>query len=490
MAKMFFFSVLPMVDPSESRYASMSSEMAESGDYITPKVRLDKCQMSVIKSSGLNPPVYKNKRGEFMAFWGKPPLHFWLSSTMVEVFGANGFGFRMASHLGGLFLLLVMFVILKSTYSPKVAMIATSGVACSGTIYMLSSLQMIDMTLMVFSVGSFFVNFAMLQTPDEAKRKKFLLKALTVILLAFGFLTKGPIALAMLAIPLLLWIAFTGQWKLILTYLWWPGALLFVAICLPWFVLAELKTPGFIYYFFVNENFLRFVSKDYGDFYGHGRVQFYGAAIVFLLISVLPLGFVILSQWFKSDRNPITLVKDLKKKPMESYFFIGFVSMTLFWCLTRKLLLTYLIPLVPAFFTWGAIRYKDQLNLKWYFRSILFFMLLYPVLIILVSPIVEKRNSTRTLMVACDSFNPNHKLPIYFVRRTMDSAYLYGENIISHPREAVSVSFNEIEKLDDGLIIVNERYLEDLPAGYKRWNQLEKLNHWVIFRKANPQGKR
>jgi len=331
----------------------------------------------------------------------------------------------------------------------------------------------------------------MLQVSDEEKSKKFWLKSITVVLLAFGFLTKGPIALAMLGIPLLVWIAFTKQWKLIKTYLWWPGVLIFTAICLPWFILAEMRTPGFSYYFFVNENFLRFVSKQYGDFYGSGHVLFHGVAIIFMLISILPLGLMTLRYWFKSDLNPVALLKDLRDKPAESYFFIGFMSMTLFWCLSPQLLLTYLIPLVPAFYAWGAIRYKDQINLKSYFKVVIFFLVLYPIVQISISPIVEERNSTRTLMAHVATSDSDSVRPIYFVRRTFDSAYLYGKNVINHPKEAVPASYEAINKLDDPIIIVNKRYLKDLPASSKKeWILEDTFNHWSIFRKRNSHGEK
>lgn len=45
-----------------------------------------------------------------------------------------------------------------------------------------------------------------------------------------------------------------------------------------WFAACELRNPGFLPYFFVNENFLRFITPDYGDAYGNGHVYPRGAA--------------------------------------------------------------------------------------------------------------------------------------------------------------------------------------------------------------------
>jgi hypothetical protein len=56
---------------------------------------------------------------------------------------------------------------------------------------------------------------------------------------------------------------------------------------LPWYLLAEWKTPGFLDYFIVGEHFKRFlVSNWQGDRYGNAR----GTICLFLLLASLPWG--------------------------------------------------------------------------------------------------------------------------------------------------------------------------------------------------------
>src|SRR3546814_5782336 len=51
-----------------------------------------------------------------------------------------------------------------------------------------------------------------------------------------------------------------------------------LAISLPWYVIAELKTPGFLKYFLVGEHFLRFVDAGWaGDRYGTAHARAWGA---------------------------------------------------------------------------------------------------------------------------------------------------------------------------------------------------------------------
>ncbi|HLQ37133.1 MAG TPA: hypothetical protein VK348_05005, partial [Planctomycetota bacterium] len=73
---------------------------------------------------------------------------------------------------------------------------------------------------------------------------------------------------------------------------WLLGPLLFLAIAAPWFVVAEQRNPGFLQYFFVNENLERFTKTDYGDRYGSGREHFPGSSWLFLLAGTLPWSVV------------------------------------------------------------------------------------------------------------------------------------------------------------------------------------------------------
>ncbi len=63
---------------------------------------------------------------------------------------------------------------------------------------------------------------------------------------------------------------------------------MFFAVAAPWYCLAERATPGFLRYFLVNEHLRRYVTDDYGDQYGAGRVQPYGAIWLMLTAALLP----------------------------------------------------------------------------------------------------------------------------------------------------------------------------------------------------------
>jgi len=71
-----------LIDTSEGRYGAMGQDMLVSGNWLMPYIRLD---------NGLIP------------FWGKPPLHFWLTAASLSLFGMNEWAARFPSFLGPLF---------------------------------------------------------------------------------------------------------------------------------------------------------------------------------------------------------------------------------------------------------------------------------------------------------------------------------------------------------------------------------------------------
>ena len=79
-----------------------------------------------------------------------------------------------------------------------------------------------------------------------------------------GLMSKGPLALVLTGFPITLWTVWNREWKNVWNSLpWIKGALLMLALSLPWYLLAERQTPGFLHYFIVGEHFQRFTVKGW-----------------------------------------------------------------------------------------------------------------------------------------------------------------------------------------------------------------------------------
>lgn len=108
--------------------------------------------------------------------------------------------------------------------------------------------------------------------------------------LAIGLMSKGPLALVLTGFPITLWTVWNREWKNVWNSLpWIKGALLMLALSLPWYLLAERQTPGFLHYFIVGEHFQRFTVKGWqGDLYGSGHASPLGTIWLYGLTMFLP----------------------------------------------------------------------------------------------------------------------------------------------------------------------------------------------------------
>jgi hypothetical protein len=98
-------------------------------------------------------------------------------------------------------------------------------------------------------------------------------------LLALAVLTKGLLALVVMGVTLVAYLAITGEWRRWREFHLFSGLLLFFAVAAPWHILAGLRNPafgdhhGFFWFYFVNEHFLRFlgkrIPKDYNKLPGY-----------------------------------------------------------------------------------------------------------------------------------------------------------------------------------------------------------------------------
>ena len=65
-----------LIEPDEGRYAEIPREMLEKADFITPTLN-------------------------YVHYFEKPPLHYWLTALSFKVFGMNEFAARFAGALAG-----------------------------------------------------------------------------------------------------------------------------------------------------------------------------------------------------------------------------------------------------------------------------------------------------------------------------------------------------------------------------------------------------
>ena len=331
--RLALMATVPVFEPSEARYAAISANMARSGDFVIPRF---------------------THNFEYQSFDGKPPLVFQAGGLFCKAFGVCEFAVRLFPLLSAVLLLLILYRTVTRFADAATGRIAVLVCASCTAFYAAAGISMTDMTLTCCVAGAllcyrcFLAGFAWRDAAGVA------------VLLGAGMITKGPVSLVMFGLPVFVDALVNRRWRGIFNGKWLAVAPLFLLVAVPWFVLVEQRNPGAVWYFFYNENFLRFVSHDYGDKYGAGREAFRGVSVLWALVATLPWSLLPLYDLIRKLVHARTCSSQqsnnqtIKQSNDFSFSFRSFEALSLFsivgfWCLTSRVLVYYLFPVIPLF---------------------------------------------------------------------------------------------------------------------------------------------
>jgi 4-amino-4-deoxy-L-arabinose transferase-like glycosyltransferase len=314
---------LALTDLTESRYATIALHMQRTGDWITPRVWFD---------------------GTLLPFWGKPPLHFWLTAASFSLLGASEWTARLPGLLAGAATLAVVFAFARRAWDLRVAAVATTVLASSLLFFVLTGVSTTDMTL-TCAVTAALAAFARTVDCEGLRARRWWGVALAASLAA-GSLVKGPIAVVIPGASIFLWLALTRRWRLLARVPWLTVIGVFVVVTVPWYLLAERATPGFLRYFLINEHVLRYIKPEYGDLYGSGNVRPRGTIWAFLIAGALPWSGLAVAGLIRSFRAARQATG--KADPWLSYALLWAATPALFFTLARQIEPSYPLPGLPG----------------------------------------------------------------------------------------------------------------------------------------------
>ena len=194
----------------------------------------------------------------------KAPLLYWLVAIAYQVFGVNEFAVRFPTVLAIVLLGGITYIFGRWAYSQKAGLYAAAIlVSCTG-MFLFTRIMIPEALLtLLFTIAHFCFLRAFFGTGRE-KRFYYGFYAAT----ALALLTKGLIGIVFAVGPAFLFLLLTGNlsaWKELRLF---SGFALFMAIAAPWHLLAGFQNENFFWFYFVNEQFLRFFSKRYPLDYG------------------------------------------------------------------------------------------------------------------------------------------------------------------------------------------------------------------------------
>jgi len=294
------------VGPDEPRYAWIARDMAESGDWITPRL--------------YGKPWFE-----------KPPLYYWGAAISFKLLGVSEVAARLPSAISALLATLAMAWLAWRLYGAEtarwlllllpttVAMIGFSHAAATDMPYsaMLTISMVCAAVLLPLECGgspSLSQNEAYATKPTEAPAtapasSSFIsfTSSTSFTSLLFGFflglalLAKGPAAIVLCGGAVFFWALFTKHWRDALR-LFHPAAIAaFSLTALPWYILCARRNPDFFRVFIIEHNFKRYLTSEFQ------HIQPFWFYIPVLSIALLP--------W---TLGSLTLAKDVARTWRES----------------------------------------------------------------------------------------------------------------------------------------------------------------------------
>lgn len=356
LTRLFGIIEYPLHDPTEARYAEIPRLIIETGNWIMP------------------PFDYA------VPFWGKPPLTFWLTAISFKLFGYSEFAARLPVFLLAGFMLWLTYRFAKVLQGAEKAAFSSIVLLSTALFFIASGAVMTDMALCLCISLSMVSFWQALNNPLAQQAKKW--SYLFFVGLGFGLLVKGPIVGVLVLLPLIAWVIIEKQWLTAWQRIpWFKGSALMLLIAVPWYIIAEIDSPGFINYFLVGEHFMRFVDAGWhGDLYGTAHKHPRGKIWLLWLFASLPWSFIFLGSaltWPLRKNRTITL-KNACQGNWHSYLLLWAISPMVFFTLSGNILYTYVLPGLPAF----AIMVTEMLCLRFDIKSIMQSKWLYAGLII------------------------------------------------------------------------------------------------------------
>lgn len=354
--------LIPLTDTTEARYAEIARKMVETGNWVT-----------LWHDYGV-------------PFWAKPPLSTWVSAISMTLFGINEFAARLPNLLIMIGAIAMIGVWVARKWGRDAGLVSALFMSSMLLIDVAAGTVMTDIVLMFCTTWTLIAFWEVKQT--GSKLWGYLLFASCGV----GLLAKGPVAIVLPGIPIFFWALWERQlWASIKCLPWVGGILLMLAIALPWYLLAEHRTPGFLDYFIVGENIKRFLVKGWdGDKYGHAHAVAIGTIVIYWLEGAFPwslvaLGWLLRRRW-RGLREHFGFANP--QNSLMRYLLLATIAPLVFFFFCRNIIITYpIVGLSPMAALMAAIWARSDVAGKSAGRHNLFFStaLLSAVLVVIAT---------------------------------------------------------------------------------------------------------
>jgi 4-amino-4-deoxy-L-arabinose transferase-like glycosyltransferase len=313
--------VIGFVGPDEPRYAWIARDMAETGDWVTPRL--------------YGKPWFE-----------KPPLLYWGGAVFFKLLGEDHpeVAARLPSAISALLATLALAWLAWRSYGEECARWLLLLLPTSVGMIGFSHAAATDMPFAgMLTVAMVCAAVALGLTQSE--NAPILPHTPWVALLLFGsflglaVLAKGPAAIILSGGAIFFWAILTKRWRDAL-WLFHPAAVAsFCLTAIPWYILCARRNPDFFRIFIVEHNFKRYLTPEFQ------HIQPFWFYIPILFIAFVPWSLLTIVAAGKGFAG-FSKTRHVSSLTYLTLSWVGFCL--LFFSFSKSKLPGYVLPAVPA----------------------------------------------------------------------------------------------------------------------------------------------
>jgi 4-amino-4-deoxy-L-arabinose transferase-like glycosyltransferase len=307
------------VGPDEPRYAWIARDMAETGDWVTPRL--------------YGKPWFE-----------KPPLLYWGAAVCFKLFGVSEAAARLPSAISALLATLALAWLALRVYGAETArwllLLLPTTVGMIGFSHAAATDMPFSAMLTIAMVyAAVVLGLTRNENTPILPRTPWLALVLFGSFLGLAVLAKGPAAIILSGGAIFFWALFTKRWRDAFCLLH-PAAIgSFCLTALPWYILCARRNADFFRIFIIEHNFRRYLTPEFQ------HIQPFWFYFPVLLVAFLPWVGVMLWTAVAGGRR---IAGSGRLSPYTVFLLSWSVFAVLFFTLSKSKLPGYILPAVPA----------------------------------------------------------------------------------------------------------------------------------------------
>lgn len=301
-----------LLPSDEGRYAEMAREMLATGDWITPRYN-----------------GYK--------YFEKPPLQTWANALTFAWFGLGEWQARLYTALTGFAGVLLIGFTGARVFNAATGFFAALVLATAPYWNLMGHFNTLDMALS-FWMELTLCALMLAQRPGLPGGQARLWMWVCWAAMALAVLSKGLIGLILPGAVLVLYTLVARDWALWKRLYLVSGLIVFFAVVSPWFVLVQQRNPEFFNFFFIVQQFRRYLTPEQNR---PGALWYF---VPVLLVGFLPW----LSVSVQSLRHALATPRQPNGFAPVTLLLVWSAFIFVFFSASHSKLISYTLPVAPA----------------------------------------------------------------------------------------------------------------------------------------------